>query len=264
MWSTLGLLCLILCVGEALGQQGLWDKHMQVAKEAYAKSKYMEAEQQVLAAIEAAKMFPPEDTRAGSSIDLLAHVYQATGRFKDAESRFEEALEFYALRVGPAHPWTIAEINNLGGLYSQLGRYSDAEPLFRIALNRLIKTFGPKHPSVASALNNLAEIYDRQKQYFEAEALYRESLSITRETMGPGHPKLALTMNNLALLYSAQGKFVEAIALYEGALEILEKSVGLKVHWWRQYTMVLELFIENRRDMTKQRIITGKRLKFWN
>ncbi len=92
LWSTIGLLCLILSVGEALGQQELWDKHMQVAKEAYAKSKYLETEQHVLAAIEAAEMFPPEDPRAGSSIDLLAHVYQATGRYKDAESRFKDAL----------------------------------------------------------------------------------------------------------------------------------------------------------------------------
>jgi len=88
LWSAIGLLCLILSVGEVHGQQELWDKHMQVAKEAFAKSEYMEAEQHVLAAIEAAKMFPPEETQAGSSIDLLAHVYQATGRFKDAESRF--------------------------------------------------------------------------------------------------------------------------------------------------------------------------------
>ena len=80
---------------------------MHIAKEAYAKYKYMEAEQHALAAIEAAKMFPPEDTRAGLSIDFLAHVYKATGRFKDAESRFEEALEYYASRVGPAHPWTL-------------------------------------------------------------------------------------------------------------------------------------------------------------
>jgi tetratricopeptide (TPR) repeat protein len=200
LWSTIGLLCLILSAGEALGQQELWDKHMQVAKEAFAKSEYMEAEQHVLAAIEAAKMFPPEDTRAGSSIDLLAHVYQATGRFKDAESRFEEAIEFYASRVGPAHPWTMVEINNLGGLYSALGRYSDAARLYRIAVNRLQKTLGPKHPTVALTLNNLAEIYLRQKQYFEAEALYRESLSITRQTMGSGHPKVALIMNNLAHL----------------------------------------------------------------
>ncbi len=191
LWSTIGLLCLILSVGEALGQQDLWDKHMQVAKEAYAKSKYVEAEQHVLAAIEAAKRFPPEDPRAGSSIDFLAHVYMAMGRFKDAESRFEEALEFYASRVGPAHPWTIAEINNLGALYIKLGRYSDAEPLFRISLNRSVKTLGPKHPTVALALNNLAEIYDWQGRFPEAEALYRQSLSITRETMGPGHPKVA-------------------------------------------------------------------------
>ena len=183
LWSTIGLLCLILSLGEARGQQELWDKHMQVAKEAYANSKYLEAEQHLLAAIEAAKRFPPEDPRAGSSIDLLAHVYKATGRYKDAESRFEDALEFYALRFGPAHPWTIAEVNNLGSLYSELGRYSDAAPLYRLALNRLVKTLGPKHPSVAVALSNLAEIYDRQERYAEAEALYRESLAITREAV---------------------------------------------------------------------------------
>ncbi len=98
LWSTIGLLCFILCVGEilfvgeAVGQEVPWDRHMEAAKEAYAKSKYMEAEQHALAAIEAAEMFPPEDPGAGSSIDLLAHVYQATGRYKDAESRFKDAL----------------------------------------------------------------------------------------------------------------------------------------------------------------------------
>ncbi len=80
LWSTIGLVFFILFVGEALGQEELWNKHMQAAENAYSNSKYLEAEQHVLAAIEAAETFPPEDPRAGSSIDLLAHLYNATGR----------------------------------------------------------------------------------------------------------------------------------------------------------------------------------------
>ena len=56
LWSTIGLLCFILYVGEALGQEELWDRHMEAAKDAYAKSKYMEAEQHALAAIEAPEL----------------------------------------------------------------------------------------------------------------------------------------------------------------------------------------------------------------
>ena len=104
LWSTIGLVCFILFVGEALGQEELWNKNMQAAKIAYANSKYLEAEQHVLAAIETAETFPSEDPRVGSSIDLLAHVYKATGRFKDAESRFEDALEIFATRLTGSVP----------------------------------------------------------------------------------------------------------------------------------------------------------------
>src|SRR6516225_2497273 len=114
-------------------------------------------------------------TEYAAAIGWLANVYQAQGRYAEAEPLY-----------------------NLAHLYRALSRYAEAEPLYKRTLAIYEKAFGGEHPWVAVALNNLAGLYGAQGRYAEAEPLYKRSLAITEKVLGADHPSVATSLNNLA------------------------------------------------------------------
>ena len=58
--------------------------------------------------------------------------------------------------LGPEHPLTATNLNNLGRLLYDQGDFSGARPLYERALAIHEKVLGPEHPLTAGCLNNLA------------------------------------------------------------------------------------------------------------
>jgi tetratricopeptide (TPR) repeat protein len=57
----------------------------------------------------------------------LAALYQAQGRYAEAEPLLVRAREIYEAALGPGHPSTATSLNNLGSLYYALGDYKQCE-----------------------------------------------------------------------------------------------------------------------------------------
>ena len=125
-------------------------------------------------------------------------LYQAQGRYAEAEPLYKRALAIEEKALGPEHPDIATSLNNLALLYQVQGRYAEAEPLYKRALAIGEKALGPEHPDVATSLNNLAELYQAQGRYAEAEPLYKRALAIGEKALGPEHPDVAISLNNLA------------------------------------------------------------------
>src|SRR6266511_2133325 len=81
------------------------------------------------------------------------------GKYDEALSPFERALEIRERRLGPDHPDVSQAINSLATLHYYKGEYTKAEPLYQRALAIREKALGPEHPDVASSLNYLAILY---------------------------------------------------------------------------------------------------------
>ncbi len=160
-----------------------------------------------------------------SALDRLANLYQAQGRYGEAEPLFQKALATRRSQLGETNPDTAASLNNLAELYRAQGRYGEAEPLYRQALDILRSHLGGDHPDTATSLNNLAGLYDAQGRYGEAEPLCLQALEIYRSQLGEAHPATAQSLNNLAGLYDAQGRYGEAEPLYLQALEIRQSQL---------------------------------------
>ena len=64
----------------------------------------------------------------------MAFLYQAQGRYGEAEPLLAEALALRRETLGEAHPDTLHSINNMAFLYQRQGRYGEAEPLYAQAL----------------------------------------------------------------------------------------------------------------------------------
>ena len=172
------------------------------------------------------KALGPDHPDVAASLNNLAELYRAQGRYGDAEPLYRRSLGIWEKALGPDHPHVATSLNNLALQYDDQGRYGDAEPLYRRSLGIWEKALGPDHPNVATSLTNLATLYHLQGRYGDAEPLHRRSLGISEKALGPDHPDVAGSLNNLALLYQVQGRHGDAEPLYRRSLRILEKALS--------------------------------------
>ena len=69
-----------------------------------------------------------------TSLNNLAALYQAMGRYAEAEPLYRRSLAIREKQLGPDHPDVATSLNNLAALYQAMGRYAEAEPLYRRSL----------------------------------------------------------------------------------------------------------------------------------
>jgi tetratricopeptide (TPR) repeat protein len=155
------------------------------------------------------------------SLNNLAELYHAQGRYSDAEPLHLQALDL------SDEPWDVAiSLNNLAKLYKYQGRYSDAEFFYIQALALWERLAGQEHPHFALGLSNLAELYRHQGRYREAERLLVQALELRQHLLGEQHLDVATNLNNLAACYCEQGRYSEAEPLYLQALELWKRLLG--------------------------------------
>jgi tetratricopeptide (TPR) repeat protein len=177
-------------------------------------------------ALREAESFGANDLRLARTLNNLAEVYRAQGRFDAAEPLYGRALGIRENTLGPDDLDLGVSLNNVAALYQDQGRFTEAEPLYRRALGIRENALGPDHPDVGASLNNIALLYRTQGRFTDAESLYRRALQIAERALGPGHADVGRSLNYLAELYQDEGRSAEAEPLYRRALSIREKALG--------------------------------------
>jgi tetratricopeptide (TPR) repeat protein len=86
--------------------------------------------------------WPPEVLEWQHQVNTL---YQQ-GKYQEAAQIQEKELAWTEQNLGPDHPWTAEDLNNLGQLYAKQGAYAKAELLYIRALAIREKALGPDHP----------------------------------------------------------------------------------------------------------------------
>ena len=66
-----------------------------------------------------------------ASLNNLAGLYHAQGKYAEAEPHFKRALAIREKVLGAEHPKVAGSLNNLAALYDAQGKYGEAEPLQR-------------------------------------------------------------------------------------------------------------------------------------
>jgi tetratricopeptide (TPR) repeat protein len=161
-----------------------------------------------------------------STMNNLARVYKARGRYEDAETLYQRVLQARRRTLAADHSQTLTTMNDLGALYMARGRYEEAEKLYRQVLEGYRRTLGADHPQTLTGMNNLALVYHARGRYNEAEPLYQQVLEALRGTMGAHHPYTLTTTNNLARLYQAGSRYDEAEKLYLQVLGTVRGRLG--------------------------------------
>ncbi len=95
-WWLVGLVCLALWPAQASAQGGQWNTLNAAGIEAYQRGGYAEAEKHLAAALKEAEGFGPQDPRLATSLNNLAELYRAQGRYAEAEPLHKRALAIRA------------------------------------------------------------------------------------------------------------------------------------------------------------------------
>ncbi|WP_147094558.1 tetratricopeptide repeat protein, partial [Nitrosococcus oceani] len=84
-----------------------------------------------------------------TTLNNLAALYEAQGRYAQAEELYHRSLAIREQLLGPDHPEVAIMLNNLAGLYRATGLGEKAESLYDRSLAVMEKIFGPRHPNTA-------------------------------------------------------------------------------------------------------------------
>jgi len=183
---------------------------MNLGEQAYKAGEYAKAEKLFESALKEAEGFGPNDRRLATSLNNLALLHKARGKYDQAEPLYKRALAIWEKCLGPDHPDVGASLSNLAGLYTAQAKYDQAEPLYKRSLAIKERAVGPDYPSVATSLNNLGGLYKTQGKHDQAEPLYKRSLAINKELLGPDHPDVVNSPENYALRLWATKREAEA------------------------------------------------------
>jgi tetratricopeptide (TPR) repeat protein len=87
------------------------------------------------------------------ALNKLGIVFQAQGKYTDAEGLFKRALAIRETALGANHSDVGQSLHNLAYLYWTQGKYSEAEGLYKRALAIREHALGSNHPEVGQTLN---------------------------------------------------------------------------------------------------------------
>jgi tetratricopeptide (TPR) repeat protein len=169
----------------------------------------------------------------GVSLETVARLFAKLGSnrsmgndFVGSRAAFERALAIDETVLGPEHPQTGADLNNLGVTLRNLGDLAGARAMFERALSIDERVFGPEHPQTANDLNNLGLVLRDLGDLTGARATFERALAVDARSLAPQHPQTAAGLNNLGLVLGDLGDHVGARAAFERALGIEERLLG--------------------------------------
>jgi hypothetical protein len=140
-WLFPSLASLALGMTPALADESSWQKAHDAGWKAYQESRFDKPGKSLRTAENEARTFGDKDPRLATTLDHLAWVLCAEGRYKDAEPLARWALTWREKLLGAEHPDVMQSLDTLACLYDAEG---EAEPFYKRAL-ALVEPLAAKH-----------------------------------------------------------------------------------------------------------------------
>ena len=140
------------------------------------------------------------------NLNNQAHLYESQGRYTEAESLYQQALELHRRLLGEEHPHLTSSLNNLAGVIAQQGDIERAIALWKqsLEISERIGDVGGK----AATLNNMAQVIAQQGDIQGAIALWEQSLEIF-ERIGDVSGKATILSNRARVIAQQSDKGVD-------------------------------------------------------
>jgi tetratricopeptide (TPR) repeat protein len=113
----------------------------------------------------------PDHPHTASSLNNLAELYRAQGKYEQAEPLFQRALAILEQQLGPDHPDTALSVWYLAVLSERQQQYEQAASLYQRALSIDEHALGPLHPTTQHIRANYTRLLRMMGRDAEAAAL---------------------------------------------------------------------------------------------
>ncbi|CAK9011418.1 Kinesin light chain (KLC), partial [Durusdinium trenchii] len=115
------------------------------------------------------------------TLNNIAQVYKAQGKYDEALRYYVEALEIKREQLGDRHPSVATTLNDIARVYDAQGKYDEALRYFEEALEIYREKLGDRHPFVATTLNNIGWVHRAREEWSAALAFFEEAFGIRLE-----------------------------------------------------------------------------------
>lgn len=155
-------------------------------------------------------------------IHAAAETAMKSGRFREAEGLYRQAISVAESTMGGSHPHVAKIADRLVELYQNQGRYDEARQL----CTRVVSQIDPVEAAVASdqALSRLAYFCRGAGDHHKAIEFYREAIAYRRKVFGHAHGKVATCIASLAETYRDIGNMGKARSLVLRAISMVEEA----------------------------------------
>jgi tetratricopeptide (TPR) repeat protein len=148
------------------------------------------------------------------------------GRYREALTLQERALDGLGRVLGSDHPDTLQSMNHLAEIRRDLGEPQGACDLFEQTLAVRRRVLGADHPDTLQSMNSLAATRRNLGDLQGARQLLEQTLTTRKRVLGPDHPDTLWSMHSLALTRRYLGDFQGAHQLFEQTLAAFQRVLG--------------------------------------
>ncbi len=167
-----------------------------------------------------------EETTRAELLDALGQTYGGLGFHSRSAELHAAALKLRRAELGPAHPETVASLNNLAEALQAEGKFEQALPFCEEAFRLADATLGREHADTLTSMSNLATAREGIGRRSEAIAMTEQVLSIRRRRWGPTARQTLSSANNLAMMYLEDDQTAKALPMLEEVLKLAAVSLG--------------------------------------
>ncbi len=156
----------------------------------------------------------------------LARIGETTGRYGEARSHLEEALEVAEAAFGADAFETLQVHESLTGVLRLAGDFTGALRHADRALAGTRAIYGDDHPQMAAIYQQRGMLLDDMGDDAGAEEATRKSLEIFERAYGSESPSLAYALNDLGTGLCSRGRLSEGVATLERARDLRIAALG--------------------------------------
>jgi tetratricopeptide (TPR) repeat protein len=154
------------------------------------------------------------------------NILTGLGRFDEAKTLLETAVEDSIGRYGPLHPKTGQLLNSLGAVEFRRGDLEAAAVRFDASSQVAEVALGPEHPDLLFTIGNVAALRRMQGKYDEAFAGFERVWAIVQAHYPAEHREVGTTKHNLATVERQRGNPKASLPLYRHALGVRKAVHG--------------------------------------
>lgn len=197
---------------------------------------FPQAEQLYLQVIDAQSKHPRP---APEPFSNLGNLYERQGRFKEAETYLQKAMDIASRTMNEERPFRLYMLESMGALYRDVGRFDEAEANFQQVWRLRRRVIGEGNRNTLSDLFYLGDLYCTENKWAPGEKMLLEAVDAQARLLGDGHRFTLRTMSSLSLCYLRQDKLDSAEQWASKAAEIQRRQFGASNYNTRDSLRVL-------------------------